>query len=150
MINISAEDAKLFEANGFSKEKVGATIEHYRKQGLSDDDIQLKINDKLSSFGKAPAEEKKGIDLTPRGIGQTVGNALSAPIVAMRDNIPVDQAFAEGQQRIKDFNKEKSLASKKVFIINRIGDIPIYSNFSVGAEFEYQKIRRSTITGMRI
>lgn len=126
MINISAEDAKLFEANGFSKEKVGATIEHYRKQGLSDDDIQLKINDRLSSFGKAPTEEKKGIDLTPRGIGQTVGNALSAPIVAMRDNIPVNQAFAEGQQRIKDFNNEP---------INKVGnaiaDFALYAQLPV-------------------
>ena len=37
MININNEDAKLFESKGFNKEKVGATIEHYRLQGLSDD-----------------------------------------------------------------------------------------------------------------
>ena len=36
MINISAEDAKLFQDNGFTKEQIGATINHYRKQGLSD------------------------------------------------------------------------------------------------------------------
>jgi hypothetical protein len=67
-----------------------------------------------------PAEEKKGIDLTPRGIGQTVGNALSAPIVAMRDNIPVKQAFAEGQQRIDEFNNEHKLG-------NAVSDFALYA-----------------------
>ena len=124
MINISAEDAKLFQDNGFTKEQIGATINHYREQGLSDDDIQLKINDRLSSFGKAPVEEKKGIDLTPRGIGQTVGNALSAPIVAMRDNIPVKQAFAEGQQRLDDFNNEHKLG-------NAVADFALYAQLPV-------------------
>ena len=73
-----------------------------------------------------PAEEKKGIDLTPRGIGQAVGNALSAPIVAMRDNIPVKQAFAEGRQRIEEFNNEP--AQK---IGNAIGDFALYAQLPV-------------------
>ena len=124
MINISAEDAKLFQDNGFTKEQIGATINHYREQGLSDDDIQLKINDRLSSFGKAPVEEKKGIDISPRGIGQTIGNALSAPIVAMRDNIPFKQAFAEGQQRLDDFNNEHKLG-------NAVADFALYAQLPV-------------------
>lgn len=124
MINISAEDAKLFQDNGFTKEQIGATINHYREQGLSDDDIQLKINDRLSSFGKTPVEEKKGIDISPRGIGQTIGNAISAPIVAMRDNIPVKQAFEEGQQKLDDFNNEHKLG-------NAIADFALYAQLPV-------------------
>lgn len=68
--------------------------------------------------------EKKGIDLTPRGIGQTVGNALSAPIVAMRDNIPVKQAFAEGQQRLDNFNNEHKLG-------NAVADFALYAHLPV-------------------
>ena len=50
MINISEDDAKLFEQNGYSKEHVGATVTHYRQQGLSDDEIQSKINARLSGW----------------------------------------------------------------------------------------------------
>ena len=50
MINISEDDAKLFEQNGYSKEHVGATVTHYRQQGLSDDEIQNKINTRLSGW----------------------------------------------------------------------------------------------------
>ena len=50
MINITAEDAKLFEQNGFTKEQVGATINHYREQGLSDEDIQARMNAKIGEF----------------------------------------------------------------------------------------------------
>lgn len=124
MINISAEDAKLFQDNGFTKEQIGATIQHYRSQGLSDDDIQVKINDRLSSFGKAAVEEKQDIDLTPRAIGQTVGNALASPIVAMRENIPVKQAFEEGQQRLEDFNNEHKLG-------NAVADFALYAQLPV-------------------
>lgn len=49
-ININPDDVKLFEENGFTKEQVGATVNHYREQGLSDDDIQLRMNDKLNQF----------------------------------------------------------------------------------------------------
>ncbi len=35
-INIELEDTKLFEKNGFSKEKVSETVNHYREQGFSD------------------------------------------------------------------------------------------------------------------
>lgn len=47
MINIKDEDTKLFEKNGFTKDDVGNTVNHYREIGLSDDDIQKKINIKI-------------------------------------------------------------------------------------------------------
>ena len=124
MINISAEDAKLFQDNGFTKEQIGATINHYRQQGLSDDDIQLKINDRLSSFGKAPVEEKKGIDLTPRGIGNAIGNALAAPITAKRENVPLKEAFDINAQRTEDFNNEHKFG-------NAVADFALYAQLPV-------------------
>lgn len=50
MIIVSEEDKKLFEQNGFTKDQVQATVEHYRGQGLSDDDIQNKINAQILNF----------------------------------------------------------------------------------------------------
>ena len=47
MINIKEEDTKIFEQNGFSQEDVGNTVNHYRQQGMSDNDIQKKINLRL-------------------------------------------------------------------------------------------------------
>ena len=93
MINISAEDAKLFEQNGFTKEQVGATIQHYREQGLSDEDIQARMNARIGELrsnasplhpsGTSPTgaeATKRGIDLTPSGlVKQGLATAL-API----------------------------------------------------------------------
>ena len=50
MIIVSEEDKKLFEQNGFTKDQVQATVEHYRAQGLSDNDIQNKINAQILNF----------------------------------------------------------------------------------------------------
>lgn len=56
-IRITPEQAQMFLDNGFSKDKVRASIEHYRSSGLTDDEIQTKINDRLSSFANsAPVE----------------------------------------------------------------------------------------------
>lgn len=49
-IIVSEEDAILFEQNGFSYDDVSDTIQHYRESGLSDDEIQNKINTRISEF----------------------------------------------------------------------------------------------------
>ena len=49
-VTISQEDTLLFQQHGFSKEQVGATVEHYRQEGLSDDDIQLKLNNRINEW----------------------------------------------------------------------------------------------------
>lgn len=103
MINISAEDAKLFQDNGFTKEQIGATINHYRQQGLSDDDIQLKINDRLSSFGKATAEEKKGIDLTPSGVYKKAVAGAVAPLRAAIYKESIPEAYQAGMEKLEEF-----------------------------------------------
>jgi hypothetical protein len=110
MINISAEDAKLFQDNGFTKEQVGATINHYREQGLSDDDIQLKINDRLSSFGKAPAEEKKGIDLTPNGLYKKAVVGAVAPLRAAIYKESIPEAYQTGIERLEQFKPAGGIA----------------------------------------
>ena len=107
MINISAEDAKLFQDNGFTKEQIGATIEHYRSQGLSDDDIQVKINDRLSSFGKAPVEEKQGIDLTPSGLVKKAVAGTVAPLRAAIYKESIPEAYQTGIERLEEFKPAK-------------------------------------------
>ena len=103
MINISAEDAKLFQDNGFTKEQIGATINHYRSQGLSDDDIQVKINDRLSSFGKVPVEEKEGIDLTPSGAYKKVVAGAVAPLRAAIYKESIPEAYQTGMEKLEEF-----------------------------------------------
>ena len=49
-INISAEDTKLFEENGYTYSDVNNTVTHYRNIGLSDEEIQTKINDRINVF----------------------------------------------------------------------------------------------------
>ncbi|MBQ2396015.1 MAG: hypothetical protein II304_03075 [Bacteroidales bacterium] len=122
MINISAEDAKLFQDNGFTKDQIGTAINHYREQGLSDDDIQAKINNRLSSFGKVTS--KKGIDLTPSGIAKGASvraSALStAPFVAAKQNIPFGEAY---RNELAEFEKaqkalENPLSKANDFLID--------------------------------
>ena len=110
MINISAEDAKLFQDNGFTKEQIGATINHYREQGLSDDDIQLKINDRLSSFGKAPVEEKKGIDLTPSGVYKKAVAGAVAPLRAAIYKESIPEAYQTGMEKLEEFKPVGGIA----------------------------------------
>lgn len=121
-ININPDDVKLFEENGFTKEQVGATVNHYREQGLSDDDIQLRMNDKLNQFRNktddvmnTPLVEdiqlnedgtrkkvlqgsvRKNIDLTPSGLAKGVAlnglSALGAPLYAIANKKSLPQAF---------------------------------------------------------
>lgn len=69
--------------------------------------------------------EKKGIDLTPSGlankIGQSAGVALASPIVAKRDNIPLKQAFEEGMERAENARREDKLAGIQDFITDMAG-----------------------------
>ena len=68
-INITPEQVESFENHGFSKEKVGATIEHYRQQGLSDNEIQTKLNQKVTLWQENPTpSSNKHFDLTPSGL----------------------------------------------------------------------------------
>jgi hypothetical protein len=96
-INISPEDTKLFENNGYDYSSVKSTVDHYRQQGLSDDEIQGKIDIQLQNFKQMPTEMippsdtltlQGGVSNTPdeqpqETLGHKVGNfALNALPVA--------------------------------------------------------------------
>ena len=49
-IYINENDAKLFQDNGFTYDDVNNTVEHYRSIGLNDDEIQNKINQRITEF----------------------------------------------------------------------------------------------------
>ena len=117
MINISEDDAMLFEQNGFSKEQVGATINHYREQGLNDDEIQGRINNKIGEFKGAlnpvqqTQEQPKGIDLTPSGIINNVSGAVADTIATPVEMIKSGEtnpkkAYSAVANRRKEFEKE--------------------------------------------
>lgn len=68
---------------------------------------------------------KKGINLTPSGIANTVGasigNAITAPIVARRENIPVSQAFKEGMESYNTMRANDPLAKVQDFVTDIAG-----------------------------
>lgn len=119
MINISAEDTKLFEQNGFTKEKVGATVQHYREQGLSDEEIQNKMNARINEFraNTSPIESgNKGIDLTPSGLiekgANAAASALLTPIemIRSREVNPVNAYKNVYNQNIENMQRAREQA----------------------------------------
>ena len=69
---------------------------------------------------------KKGIDISPRVIGQTLGNLVATPIVAQKEKLPLKEAYNIATQRTEDFNNEPI---NKVG--NAIGDFALYSAMPV-------------------
>ena len=56
---ISDDELNTFKQNGISELDLQDTISQYRNEGVSDDDIRLKINNKLSSFSTTQQTEQK-------------------------------------------------------------------------------------------
>lgn len=71
--------------------------------------------------------QPKGVNLTPSGIankiGSSIGVGLASPFVAMRDEIPLQQAFTEGMQRAEEARTKDPLAKVQDFIT----DTAVYS-----------------------
>lgn len=65
---------------------------------------------------------KKGVDWSPRAIGERVGSAIVAPFVAKRDNISVDEAYQQGREATEAFNNQPFNKAG-----NAIGDFALYS-----------------------
>lgn len=132
MINISAEDTKLFEQNGFTKEKVGATVQHYREQGLSDEEIQSKLDARINEFrGQTPSlnpspseRESKGIDLTPSGL---VKQGLAATIAPIRGAIHNEDYKTARQNALKAAENFKPAGGAGDFLV----DMAAYSQLPV-------------------
>jgi hypothetical protein len=75
-INISPENAQLFEENGYDYDSVKSTIEHYREQGISDEEIQSKINTKIKSF--SPTQKGEEGSQKTKQVETSTGNKTSA------------------------------------------------------------------------
>ena len=86
-INLDAEQAKIFTDNGYTKDQVGATVNHYRSQGLSDEEIQNKINDKLTTLqgsveksGNLVQEIGQGLGQIPGAVAQGIGSIIGKTV----------------------------------------------------------------------
>ncbi len=77
------------------------------------------------TFEQMPTEQK-GIDITPRAIGERLGNALGSAIVSKRDNIPYEEAYKQGEEKLKAFNQEPLNQ-----VGNAIGDMALYSELPI-------------------
>ncbi len=93
-IYIEEQDKQLFEKNGFTYDDVKNTIDHYRGQGLSDDDIQGKINKRLEEW-KTP--KQSFIDF----LGENLNNSNPYEDVALKTNT----AFQAVQQPVKQISQ---------------------------------------------
>lgn len=64
-IEILNEDIDVFGRNGISPDDLAYTINEYRKQGVSDDDIKKKMDNKLMSlYNNADKESRLALDAT--------------------------------------------------------------------------------------
>lgn len=75
-VNLSEEDAQLFIKNGFSREQVGETVNHYRSQGLSDEDIQAKLNARVAGW-RAPQQPQQTTQPAPQPTPQAENKPLT-------------------------------------------------------------------------
>ena len=90
-IRISNEEMDLFSKNGISQEALGRSIDGFRANGLSDNDIQIKIQNKLSSFNQGIAQPKVSTEL---------GTNSSSPNHPQVVQEPVEPTFLEGMGNI--------------------------------------------------
>ena len=133
MINISKEEAELFEKNGFSKEKVKATVEHYRQQGMSDEEIQLKINTQIANFSNTQpqekqSEKKQGVDLTPSGLLKKYLAGIDAPRRAIEEwkkgnslESPLVDAYKLNRQDQEQFSADHPVLSGVSDFVTDVG-----------------------------
>lgn len=60
-VYISKEDKEYFTNNGYSYDDVANTVNHYREMGLSDEDIQTRVDDRINSL-KITTPNQKAMD----------------------------------------------------------------------------------------
>lgn len=72
-VTISDEYTKLFEQNGYSYDDMQASVNHYRDMGLSDNEIQAKIDNRISEF--------KQVSINQRALDNTVDISPDDPYV---------------------------------------------------------------------
>ena len=117
MINITADETKLFEQNGFTKEQVGATVQHYREQGLSDDEIQNKMNAKINEF-RGSSAPNRGIDLTPSGL---VKQGLATALAPVRGALYGEDFKTARQNALQNTERFKPAKGAGDFLVDMYG-----------------------------
>lgn len=113
-VTISQEDTLLFEQHGFSKEQVGATVDHYRQEGLSDDDIQLKLNNRINEWkGGSVAKKYNGPTISAYKPPTVIDNIKNA--WKWTTEVPV-AAFMEQKK-----NNEAAELRTKGMLLRKVG-----------------------------
>lgn len=174
MITVSEEDKKLFEQNGFSYEDVGNTVNHYRQEGLSDDDIQLKINQRISEFKTSANKPETAVNSEylpntefgkykkPNGIIGAFQFAATVPLNAHREQAKDNRA---AELRTKGIFKRlagEDLTAEEKATIERLdnpfddgryteaNNYGIYSKFKQTPDGEYFEKGNPAVIGERI
>lgn len=98
-----------------------------------------------------PKQEKRGINLTPSGIankiGNTIGAGLASPIVAARENIPINEAFNKAVQTGENYRANDKLAGAQDFITDLAGysALPVLRGGGVGRFLGNAAIQGGTV-----
>ena len=100
------------ELNDGSKKRVELS------EGFTDsdvDEVAAQLNSQLPTQTKQQPKQNKGMDITPSGIvkkidkvGENIGAALAAPIVANINKTSVQDAFNKNIKKINEYNKQKA------------------------------------------
>lgn len=69
-VYINENDVKLFQDNGFNYDDINNTVEHYRSSGLKDNEIQEKINKRITEFNANKNVQNSNNSLYAKNIEQ--------------------------------------------------------------------------------
>lgn len=154
-IYINEEDKKLFEQNGYNQQSVGDTVNHYRSIGLSDDEIQGKINQRLEGW-RTPIQKQPiktdytypNQDLTgisPEEFKKNVDSLYNIPQVPMpkRNNAGYSNSNGEFRENLPTFAENHPIISNAVNNIKKIPQsaynaISNIGNITQNAQPQYQ------------
>ena len=79
-IRISQEEMDLFAKNGISAEGLGKSINSFRASGMSDDDIRLKLNNKIAKFNQGIAQPTVSTELGTNNSSPNYPQVVQEPV----------------------------------------------------------------------
>ena len=143
-IYISEEDTKLFQNNGFSYDDVSNTVNHYREIGLSDEEIQNKINTRISEF-KLPIKQVQN-EIDPENQTEPILNQQLKPqeYISSYEPKTAMENFAES---VKWVNESSSAAWNEGRNQVRTADLEIkdmFNTLSVAEKKELESLNNQT------
>ena len=140
-IRISNEEMDLFAKNGISQEALGRSIDGFRANGLSDNDIQLKIQNKLSSFNQGIAQPK---------VSTQLGTNISSPNHPQVVQEPVEQTSNGFWGGVKDVVSHPGETLKQVwdsFVIQPKNELmnPVFDTMKLMQGTKYNQLEQDLI-----